>query len=78
MVQSVEELQNFKIEDIAQGRELVEEINNRMQQLLRDMQNLTDNAAWKKLNDEGYELKKARHLIRNQMTKIVKERRNVG
>lgn len=68
--QSPEELQKVKIKTVAEGRELVDEIERRMRQLLHEMQNEDSLPTWQSLCNERYELIKARRLVQGQMGKI--------
>lgn len=75
---STEELQTVKIKTVDEGKDLLLDIKVKSGQLLYEMQNTPSIPEWTKLNDERYELKKARFNIQSQMTKIVKERMKNG
>jgi hypothetical protein len=68
------ELQKIKILDLAEGREFIGAIEGRQRTLLEQLRQPLANAEWNKLNDEGYELRKAKRHIQQQMGKLVKAR----
>ena len=72
---SAKELQNINVETLEEGREFLETISQRIKEILEQMRKPIVNTEWSKLNNEGYELKKARRHIQQQMGKIVAQRR---
>lgn len=70
-------MQNPKVTDLKQGRELVQELGRQISAIIKRMERANNNETWERLSDEKYALVQARRSVQNQTGKLVKERRNV-
>lgn len=68
---------DIELTDVATGRQYVSEVIAQMHWLMEAMRAEDDNKAYRELQAEHYNMVLIKRDLQRQMTKIVKERKNV-